>query len=172
METAVFVTLALACIALGVFCRFLYAENRALKMIKPMVQEAGDLVELGMMGPQLYEARSRAERAEAALRDLREELERRMESHERVVGVLIKERDTWQQMYHNFDRAFDGTMGFYEARIQEFQALTGQMLRSGDREKLNQRIGEVIKIRNASRNVPRVEVSKGEDGMFKEERPA
>jgi len=169
MESAVFVILSLACIALGVFCRFLYAENKALKSINPIVQEHLDLAS---MGPLMYDQKSKLEEAEATVLQLQEELRRRRESHERVVGVLIKERDTWQAMYHNFDRAFDGTMSFYEARIQEFQALTGKMLRQLDREELNRRVGEAMKIRNESRQVVRVEVAKGEDGMFEQQRPA
>jgi len=170
METAVFVILSLACVALGTFCRFLYAENRALSTIKPML----DIMSAESSSRDGNEAVLRADvsRAQAELASLREELERRMESHERVVGVLIKERDTWQSMYHNFDRAFDGTVGFYEAKIQEFQALTGKMLRGADRAEVQKRVGEVIKLREKSRKVEHVTVEKGEDGMFKQERPA
>jgi hypothetical protein len=45
------------------------------------------------------------------------ELSRRKESHERVVAILIEERDRWRKQAKEHEESFDGTMNYYQRTI-------------------------------------------------------
>ena len=64
---------------------------------------------------------------------MREELDQRIESHERVVGVLIKERDRWRDAAAQVDEAHDGTVLIYQRTILTLQNAKGRQMDEKDK---------------------------------------
>lgn len=55
--------------------------------------------------------------SEDKLLAVQNELSRRKESHERVVAILIEERDRWRKQAKEHEESFDGTMNYYQRII-------------------------------------------------------
>lgn len=172
MEIA-FIILALG--TLASFAGFLYLkfDNRALRSENRVLSEKLEDTMSTMLGmAPAAEVVMELEAAKAELASTREELERRKESHERVVGVLIKERDRWQDMYYAFDRGYDGTVQFYNNRLAEMHALLPREISRTNKEEMAKRIAAVQEIRAKAKGIHVSKVVAGADGASDLERQA
>lgn len=66
---------------------------------------------------------------------LEEALANHKESHERVVAVLIQERDQWQAMHHRVETDFLNTSNWYEGQLQRALVLLKRELPKLDEAK-------------------------------------
>lgn len=73
-------------------------------------------------------AEKRHDSFDAAMADVRSELERRKESHERVVAVLIEERDRWRDQARKVEESFDGTVWVYQQTIGRLSSSKGRQM--------------------------------------------
>lgn len=71
-------------------------------------------------------AESRHASFDSAMASVQSELERRKDSHERVVSVLIKERDRWREEAARLNETFDATTIFYQNVIGRLSSSKGR----------------------------------------------
>lgn len=95
-----------------------------LKDANGIVQKAEDIAS---------QSQSSCALAEEKVLRMREELDQRIESHERVVGVLIKERDRWRDAAAQVDEAHDGTVLIYQRTILTLQNAKGRQMDEKDK---------------------------------------
>lgn len=172
MEIA-FIILAMG--TLSSFAGFLYLkfDNRALRSENRALSEKLEDTMSTMFGmAPAAEVVMELEAARDALKSTQEELERRKESHERVVSVLIKERDRWQDMYYAFDRGYDGTVQFYNNRLSEMHALLPREMARTDKAEMAKRVAAVQEIRAKAKGIHVSNVVAGADGASDLERQA
>jgi hypothetical protein len=168
--TVILIVLLFAASVGGLYLKF---DNRALRSSNRVLSEKLEDTMSTMLGmAPAAEVVMELEASTAALKSATEEMERRKESHERVVGVLIKERDRWQDMYYAFDRGYDGTVQFYDAKLAELNALLARELKKTDKAEMSRRIATVHEIRAKAKAIPVSKVVVGADGASDLERQA
>jgi len=168
--TVILVALLFASSVGGLYLKF---DNRALRSENRVLSTKLEDTMSTMLGmAPAAEVVMELEAAKAALTSTQEEMERRKESHERVVGVLIKERDRWQDMYYAFDRGYDGTVQFYNNRLSEMHALLPREMARTDKAEMAKRIATVHEIRAKAKAIPVSKVVIGADGASDLERLA
>lgn len=166
--TVILTVIAFASSVGGLYLKF---DNRALRSSNRVLSEKLEDTMSTMFGmAPAAEVVMELEAAKAELASTREEMERRKESHERVVGVLIKERDRWQDMYYAFDRGYDGTVQFYDAKLAEMHALLARELKKTDKAEMSKRIATVHEIRAKAKGIHVSKVVVGDDGASDLER--
>jgi hypothetical protein len=166
----ILIVIAFASSVGGIYLKF---DNRALRSSNRVLSEKLEDTMSTMLGmAPAAEVVMELEAAKAELASTQAEMERRKESHERVVGVLIKERDRWQDMYYAFDRGYDGTVQFYNNRLAEMHALLPREVARTDRAEMAKRVAAVQEIRAKAKGIHVSKVVTGADGASDLERQA
>lgn len=87
---------------------------------------------------------------------VKNELSLRKESHERVVAVLIEERDRWRKQAREHEEAFDGTMNYYTRIISR---LAGSKARKVDDIEMQDIVSHIKKFEEECRRARGLPVS-------------
>ena len=69
------------------------------------------------------------------LSELEKELEEARGWNERIVPVLVEERDRWNRLYHDVSASFDDTSRFYQDRINDLLAQVTQERARAEKER-------------------------------------